>query len=100
MTKKHVFCVEVELRATPGGRLPEGIDGAWLQVYLGADDLREAIARAEMTLAADGYQVVMVRGGWIADAGYVSEVRRDDHRPGDDDWLTLLAGGTVHYGKL
>ena len=100
MTKKHVFCIEVELKSIPGGRLPESIDGAWLQVYLGADDLREAIALAETTLATDGYQLVMVCGGWIADEGYASGIRRDEHRPGEGDWLGLLAGDTVHYGKL
>lgn len=100
MTKKHVFCIEVAVRATPGGPLAEGLDGAWLQVYLGADDLRAAIARAEVVLAADGYLVVVVRGGWIADEGYVSNIRRDELRPGEDDWLDLLAGEKVHYGSL
>lgn len=93
--KKHLFCVGAEVGPSPAGEFL----GAQVNVYVGANDLREALARAEAALQRDGYPLNFIRGCWVVDVAC-----NDGFCPADE-LPTEVSGGLlfsdeVHYGKF
>ncbi|MNZ99296.1 hypothetical protein D3C78_1186150 [compost metagenome] len=98
--KNHLFCVGAEVGPAPAGT-PSGESflSAYVNVYVGANDLREALARVESALQQDGYRVVFIRGCWVVDADC-----NDGFCPADE-LSSELSGGllfsdAVHYGTF
>lgn len=97
--KKHLFCVGAEVAPAAGGRLDGEFVSAQLNIYVGANDLRDALGRVEAALQQDGYQVTFIRGCWVVDAAC-----NDGFCPADE-LPTEVSGGLlfsdeVHYGEL
>lgn len=97
--KNHLFCVGAEVSPIPAGAQDREFLDAHVNVYVGANDLREALARAEAALQRDGYQLTFVRGCWVVDVAC-----NDGFCPADD-LPTEVSGGllfsdAVHYGEF
>lgn len=93
--KNHLFCVGTEVGPSPSGEFLE----AHVNVYVGANDLREALTRAEAALQRDGYQVIFVRGCWVVDAACNDGFCPVDEVPGEVSG-ELLFSDAVHYGEF
>lgn len=97
--KNHLFCVGVEVASAAGGQRTEEFVSAHLNAYVGANDLREALARVEAALQRDGYEVSFIRGCWVVDAAC-----NDGFCPADE-LASEIGGGLlfsdeIHYGEL
>ncbi len=98
--KNHLFCVGVELRKA-SEQADQGASAssyAYLNVYLGANDVREALDRVENQLKQDGYEILFVRGCWVVDSdcddGFCPTDESNAAASGD-----LLFNGQIQYGK-
>ncbi|MCQ4347096.1 hypothetical protein NGA35_06585 [Pseudomonas stutzeri] len=97
--KKHLFCVGAEVAPAAGGRLAETFVSAQLNVYVAANELRDALTRAEVALRRDGYEVTFVRGCWVVDAACNDGFCPADALPSEVSG-GLLFSDEVHYGEL
>ena len=77
--KNHLFCVG----AAVGPSAAQGVLAAHVNLYVGANDLREALARVEAALACDGYPLIFVRGCWVVDAACNDGFCPVDELPGE-----------------
>ena len=99
--KNHLFCVGVELRKTAeqaSQSLPTS-SYAYMNAYVGANDLREALEQVEKQLKQDGYEILFIRGCWVVDSdcddGFCPTDESTSAAGGD-----LLFNGQIQYGKL
>lgn len=94
--KNHLFCVGIEFQK---GFEKTATSYAYLTVYLGADDIQEAIERVEKHFEQQGNKVLFVRGCWVVDADC-----DDGFCPTDESNTAieedLLFNNQIHYGKL
>lgn len=93
--KNHLFCVGVEV----GPSAAQDFLAAHVNLYVGANDLREALVRAEAALARDGYPLIFVRGCWVVDAACHDGFCPLDELPGEVGG-GLLFSDAVHYGAF
>ena len=93
--KKHLFCVGTEVGPAPAREFL----GAHVNVYVGANDLREALERAEDALQRDGYQVTFIRGCWVVDVACNDGFCPVDALPSEVSGELLFSDG-VHYGEF
>ena len=97
--KNHLFCVGAEVRPSSASGQVRDFVSAHVNVYAGANTLREALDRVEGALRRDGYEVTFVRGCWVVDAAC-----NDGFCP-VDELPTEVSGGLmfsddVHYGAF
>lgn len=93
--KNHLFCVGAELGSSTVGEFL----GAQVNVYVGANDLREALTRVEAALGQDGYQVTFIRGCWVVDAACNDGFCPADELPSEVSG-GLLFSDAVYYGTF
>ena len=101
--KNHLFCIGVELRKT--GQSAETADNQTpassftnFNVYVGANDLHEALSRVQQQLQQDGYEILFIRGGWVVDANCNDGFCPTDAMMGSQGG-DLLFNGQIAYGK-
>lgn len=97
--KNHLFCVGVEVGPSPASAQAEAFQGAHVNVYVGANELREALARVETALQQDGYQVIFIRGCWVVDSDCNDGFCPADPLPSEVSG-ELLFSDAVHYGMF
>lgn len=97
--KKHLFCVGAEITPHSTNPLAEEFVSAQLNVYVGANDLHEALLRAEAALGRDGYAVNFIRGCWVVDVACNDGFCPADVLPTEVSGA-LLFSDAVHYGEL
>lgn len=95
--KSHLFCVGVEVGKSPS--VENSFLSAHVNVYVGADSMRDALDRAEAALQRDGYQVTFVRGCWVVDLACNDGFCPIDELPGEISG-GLLFSDAVHYGEF
>ena len=93
--KNHLFCVGAEV----GPSAVQDFLAAHVNVYVAADDVREALQRVEAALARDGYALNFVRGCWVVDAACNDGFCPVDELPGEVGGA-LLFSDEVHYGAF
>lgn len=93
--KNHLFCVGAEVGPSPSGDFLE----AHVNAYVGANDLREALARVEAALQRDGYRVTFIRGCWVVDVACNDGFCPVDALPSEVSG-GLLFSDEVHYGEF
>ena len=93
--KNHLFCVGAEV----GPSAVQDFLAAHVNVYVAADDVREALQRVEAALARDGYALNFVRGCWVVDAACNDGFCPVDELPGEVGG-GLLFSDEVHYGAF
>lgn len=100
--KNHLFCVGVELRQTSNSTEDQANTPSssylYLNAFVGANDLREALAHVEQQLEQDGYELLFIRGCWVVDSKC-----NDGFCPNDELIASsggdLLFNGKIAYGK-
>lgn len=97
--KQNIYCVEMEVGHMEGSRLPEGCGGAIVNVYLGADSVREAVGLTDQTLMIDRYMPVDTRS--------VNKIELEEYEgpdeegyPDKQDLLKLQENGGLWYGPF
>ena len=93
--KKHLFCVGTEVGPSPSGEFL----AAHVNVYVGANDLREALDSVEAALRRDGYQATFIRGCWVVDVACNDGFCPADALPSEVSGGLLFSDG-VHYGEF
>ncbi len=81
---KHVFRIEVEVGPMEGTQLPSDCAGAFVNVYLGADEIRAAIDTVEKQLLADRYRPVSVYAAFVLDLEGTDYDTDEEGYPGND----------------
>src|SRR5512145_2741472 len=93
--KNHLFCVGAEVGPSPAREFM----GAEVNVYVGANDLRDALARVETALQLDGFEVTFIRGCWVVDSACNDGFCPADELPSEVSG-GLLFSDAVHYGEF
>jgi hypothetical protein len=96
--KKYIFRVGVEVTQMEGTQLPSECGGACVNVYLGADDIRDAIDLAECELLSDCYKPIYTYEAYELDLEDTDYNTDEEGEPGNDDLLNLQKNGGIWYG--
>lgn len=97
--KNRLFCVGAEVEPVPDGPHSGEFMLAHVNVYTGANEAREALARVETALQKDGYRVSFIRGCWVVDADCNDGFCPVDQLPAEVSG-ELLFSDAVHYGEF
>ncbi|WP_369157937.1 hypothetical protein [Candidatus Thiodiazotropha sp. LNASS1] len=98
--KKYVFRVGVQVEPMEGTQLPEDCAGAYVNVYLGADEIREAIERVEIELLNDCYMPVLTYEAYQLDLEERDYDTDEEGYPGNADLIHLQENGGIWYGPF
>lgn len=98
--KKDIYHVEVEVAPMEGTQLPANAVGAFVNVYVGADSIREAINEVERNLLSDLYKPVETSAVYQLDLEDFDYDTEEKGYPGNDDLLKLKETGEVWYGPF
>lgn len=99
--KKYVYRVGVEVEHMEGCQLPKDCKGAFVNVYLSADNIREAIDIAESELFSDFYKPVNTYEAFEIDLeGEELERDNDDQSPTIKELRNYPKENKVSYGTF
>ncbi len=98
--KKDVYRVEVEVAPMEGTQLPADTIGAFVNVYAGADSIREAIDVVEEALHSDCYKPIETYAAYQLDLEDIDYDTDEEGYPGNDDLIRLKETGDVWYGPF
>lgn len=82
-----------------GTQLPEGCEGAIVNVYVGAVDIRAAMERAELSLLADFYRPVKIMAAFELDLEG-TDFDTEEGYPGNADLQDIKNNSEVWYGPF
>ena len=97
---KRIYRIEVEVEPMEGTQLPSDCAGAFVNVFIDATNLVEAIREVETQLIIDCYKPVNTY------AAFELDIEEDDYRdedegyPRKEDLIDLLKNGGVWYGPF
>ena len=85
-----------------GSSLPAEWAGAFVNVYVGATNIKAAIDYAESALADDKYQPINIDAAWEIDLDQPTNLESDNSEdfPSEDELLEVQRNGGVLYGAF
>ncbi|BCE03215.1 hypothetical protein [Marinicellulosiphila megalodicopiae] len=98
--KAFIFRVEVEVIPMSGTQLPDDAAGAFVNCYIGADNIREAIDLVEAQLLEDCYKPFQTYAAFSLDLDEVDYDTLEDGLPDNEDLLKLQSTGAIWYGPF
>ena len=96
----RVFRVQVEVGQMEGTQLPSDCQGAFVNVYVGAVTIREALDKAEAQLLADRYRPIDISEAYELDLEGANFDTDERGYPGNDDLRQLRESGDTWYGPF
>ena len=98
--KKDVYRIEVEVGPMEGTQLPEECESAFVNVYVGANDIREAIDLVEEQLLSDCYKPIETSAAFQLDLDETEFDTDEEGYPDNEDLLNIQKTGGVWYGPF
>jgi hypothetical protein len=98
--KKYIFRVNVEVTHMEGSLLPEYCAGAFVNVYLAADNIREAVDMAEKELLDDLYKPVETTSAYQIDKEDYDKEYEEEGDPKSNDLENIHKNGGVWYAAF
>lgn len=96
----RVFRVNVEVGHMEGTQLPPGSQGAFVNVYVGAVTIREALDKVETRLLWDRYRPIDIYAAYELDLEDTGIDRAEEGYPNREDLKTLKETGDIWYGPF
>lgn len=94
------YRIQVEVKPLEGTQLPSDVAGTYVNIYLGAHDIKQAVKIAETELLSNFYKPITTYAAFeidIDDEGSKEEV---EGYPLKADLLDLLKNGGIWYGPF
>jgi len=83
----------------PGTQLPEGLGGAFVNVYISASTISQAIKEAESQLLSDCYKPVFTSAAYVLDLE-ASDSETDEDYPSNEVLDSLVEKGGYWYSPF
>jgi hypothetical protein len=96
----RVFRIEVEVGHMSGCQLPEGTAGAFVNVYVSAPTLRDAMDLAERYLIEDRYRPIDISAAYELDLEGIDYDTTEMGYPGNADLKEIQLHGGRWYGPF
>lgn len=96
----HVFRLEIEVVAMEGSQLPEDAGGAFVNVFLGGENIQQAIERAEAELLGDKYQPSFVHAAFSLDLDQMDYDTDEEGFPQNQDLYRIMQSEEIWYGPF
>ncbi len=97
---KKLYRIQVEVEPMEGTSLPSDVAGAFVNVYLGAFNITEAIELTESELLNDCYKPVNTYAAFEIDVEDEDFKEEEEGYPLKADLINLLENGGVWYGPF
>lgn len=97
---KYIFRVEVEVEPMEGTTLPNDVAGAFVNVFIGANDIRDAINNVEAQLLRDCYKPVYTYAAFELDLDETDFDAGEDGYPNNQDLLRIQKTNEIWYGPF
>ena len=102
--KKHVYRVEVEVTHMEGTQLPEDCGGGFVNVYICANSIVDAIQSVEEALISDCYKPIETSAAFALDLeeldGGGENIYEEDGEPSLSDLNNLKINGGLWYSAF
>lgn len=102
--KNNVYQVEIEVGHMEGTQLPKDCGGGFVNVYIAADSLVEAVKESEAHLLSDCYKPIDTVAAYAIDLDDCEEnglgVEESEDEPSLDVLLKLKDNDGVRYGAF
>lgn len=95
-----VYRIEVEVEPMAGTQLPSDCAGAFVNVYLGSQNIIKAIKSVEAELLQDCYNPVNTFGAFELDLEGTDYDTDEKGYPGNEDLENLKTNGNIWYGPF
>jgi hypothetical protein len=96
----RVFRIQVEVGHMSGCQLPEDAAGAFVNVYVGASTIRDAMDRAERYLVEDRYRPIDIYAAYELDLDGEDYDTDEEGYPGNADLEEIRLHGGCWYGPF
>lgn len=100
MMHNYIYRITVEVEPMEGTQLPAECAGAFVSVYLGENNIINAIQRAESELLKDCYKPVHTSSAYELDLEEDDFDTEERGYPNNSDLANIKATGTVWYGPF
>jgi hypothetical protein len=100
MMKKKPYRIQVEVKSLEGTRLPSDVAGTYVNIYLGAHNIKEAIEIAETELLSDFYKPIGIHHAFEIDMDDERIEKEVEGYPLKADLMNLLNNGGIWYGPF
>lgn len=97
---KYVFRVEVEVEPMEGTSLPPDMAGAYVNVFVGADNICDAVNKVETQLLKDLYKPVYTYAAYQIDVENAEENEIEEGYPEKADLLKMMESRTMWYSPF
>jgi len=97
---RRLYRIEVEVEPMQGTTLPPDCAGAYVNVYLAAVNIIEAIKSVESELLSDLYMPINTYGAFELDLEETDYDTDEEGCPGNKDLLNLKLNGGIWYGPF
>tara|TARA_B100001989_G_scaffold252549_1_gene235016 strand:+ start:958 stop:1287 length:330 start_codon:yes stop_codon:yes gene_type:complete len=97
---KKLYCVLIEVIASENSQLPQGCAGAFVSIYLCANDIIEAIMSAENALQQDCYKPINTSSAYQVEIDELETNRDNIDIPQQENIENLMKNGGVWYGTF
>ncbi|MEH6911327.1 MAG: hypothetical protein V7459_12130 [Oceanicoccus sp.] len=96
----YVFRVNVQVEPMQGSQLPDDCAGAYVDVYIGASNIREAIDDVESELLADCYKPKRTCSAVEIDLDSPDLEADAESAPTIEEFLHIQDSGEIFYGEF
>ncbi|MCU7838548.1 MAG: hypothetical protein KZQ94_04095 [Candidatus Thiodiazotropha sp. (ex Troendleina suluensis)] len=97
---KYIFRVEVEVEPMEGTTLPTDTAGAFVNVYVGANHIRDAIEKVETQLLKDCYKPVYTYAAYEMDLDNNDYDTNEEGYPNNKDLIKIQESRTMWYSPF
>ncbi|MBP8203896.1 MAG: hypothetical protein KAX70_08215 [Pseudomonas sp.] len=97
---KSVFKITVHVTHMDGTQLPPDCGGAFVNVYVSSDRIKDAIDLAEQQLLSDLYRPIETVSAFQIDVEDFDDVYVDEGDPSGEDLENILANGGYLYAAF
>lgn len=98
--RKSLYRVEVEVVPMEGAQLPPDCAGAFVNVFLSAPNIVEAIQSVEAELIQDCYKPVNTYAAFELDLEGTDYDSDEEGYPGNEELMNLQINGGIWYGPF
>lgn len=97
---KYLFRVEVEVEPMEGTSLPPDVSGAFVNVFVGENDIRDAINKVEAQLLKDCYKPVYTYAAYEIDLSKNDFTTNDEGYPVIEDLVRIQESKSMWYSSF
>ena len=98
--KTYIYRVEVEVIPMQGTQLPDDAAGAFVNCYVAADNICEAVKLVEIKLFEDCYKPFNTFAAYSLNLDEMNFDTDEDDCPNNQDLIKLQNSGDIWYGPF